>query len=553
MKLPRLIELLGIALVAFIALIVASDALGQATSRPKEPELWLYCSTNLQVTENVERVGALLDRAGAAGYTRMVLADSKLARLGTVPDHYFTDARRLIERARAAKIKLIPSIFGVGYSDAMLFHDPNLAEALPVRRARFVVQGDRAVADRRRVELRTPGWKDDLWRVVAGGFACRDPAGGNARVVFELELEPWQAYHVELTVATAEFVGVPEAKVLVGDRSLCFSYLGCKPTQDATRHHVVFHSQEHARAKLYVGAWGATAGELAIRDVAIEAAGLVNVVRREGAPIEIARASAPAAGAGEVQGGGAPLVEGVDFEPVVDPRSGQVPWPGGFEIWHEPPAIVLKRPLPEGSLLDVSFHSVVTVHDGQVTICPSEPRTMVLLADEVRRVRDLFGGDAFFLSHDEIRVWNQDESCRRRELDAGSLLADHLRGCIDLARAAAPKAELWIWSDMVDPHHNAHADYYLARGDFAGSWEGLAPEVGVACWYRERAAESLPFFAARGHPLLLAAYYDAPVEQVDAWLDAARDVPGVRAVMYTTWQSRYDELERFAQRVRAWK
>lgn len=522
--------------------LFATPSADAAADGPREtPELWLYAATNLQVAENADRLGALIERAAAAGYARMVLADSKMARLGTVPDVYFENARRVIARARAAKVALLPAIFSVGYSDAMLWHDPNLVEALPVRGARFVVHGERAVAAPERRELRQPAWKDELWHAESDGWRCRDPGGGNARVVFELALEPWQVYHVELDVATRDFVGTPEVKVLVGEQSLSFSSLGCKPTQERTRHHVVFHALEHAVARLYVGAWGATTGEFAVGNVAIEAAGLVNVVRREGAPLAVAAAD------------GSALVEGRDFAPVVDPRMGQVPWPGAFEVWHAPPAIELLRPLPEGTPLAVSFHSAITVNDGQVTICPSEPRTLELLADEVRRVRDLFGGDAFFLSHDEIRTWNQDEACRRRGLDAGALLAANVRDCVALANAAAPGAELWIWSDMFDPHHNAHAGYYLARGDFAGSWEGLAPAVGVACWYREQAAQSLPFFAGRGHPLLLAGYYDEPVERVDEWLAAARDVPGVRAVMYTTWQSRYDDLERFAQRVRAWK
>ena len=106
---------------------------------------------------------------------------------------------------------------------------------------------------------------------------------------------------------------------------------------------------------------------------------------------------------------------------------------------------------------------------------------------------------------------------------------------------------------MFDPTHNAHADYYLVRGDLAGSWEGLPSDVGIAAWNFDRRDESLAFFAKRGHPLLIAGYYDAPVEQVDRWLDAARKVKGVRAVMYTTWAARYDDLEPFAERVRAWK
>ena len=53
-----------------------------------------------------------------------------------------------------------------------------------------------------------------------------------------------------------------------------------------------------------------------------------------------------------------------------------------------------------------------------------------------------------------------------------------------------------------------------------------------------------------GHRQLIAGYYDGPVEQVASWLASAQKVKGVGAVMYTTWQARYDDLERFADAVR---
>jgi hypothetical protein len=48
-----------------------------------------------------------------------------------------------------------------------------------------------------------------------------------------------------------------------------------------------------------------------------------------------------------------------------------------------------------------------------------------------------------------------------------------------------------------------------------------------------------------GNKQILAGYYDGPVNAVTGWLDDAKQVPGVDGVMYTTWQQRYDDLERF--------
>ena len=44
---------------------------------------------------------------------------------------------------------------------------------------------------------------------------------------------------------------------------------------------------------------------------------------------------------------------------------------------------------------------------------------------------------------------------------AGELLAAHLKNATAIAHAAAPGKPLWIWDDMFNPFHNAHAEYVL--------------------------------------------------------------------------------------------
>jgi hypothetical protein len=89
--------------------------------------------------------------------------------------------------------------------------------------------------------------------------------------------------------------------------------------------------------------------------------------------------------------------------------------------------------------------------------------------------------------------------------------------------------------------------YYLVNGDLRGSWEGLPKDVIVVPWYFGKRAESLAFFAGRGHRQIIAGYYDDKPERVKDWLDATRQVPdSVLGVMYTTWRNKYDDLEKFA-------
>jgi hypothetical protein len=503
------------------------------------PKLWFYYSTNLWVDKNLEALEGVMRRAAAAGYNGVLLADSKFGRLGTMDGRYFKNIDRVKRLAAELKMEIVPAVFPVGYSESLLFHDPNLAEGLPVREAPFVVgEHGEARPVTAPVALKRWDWKDD--NLVADGSALRvvDPKGKNSRVVFKLKVEPYRQYHVSARVKTVNFHGTPEIKALANGRQLNFANLGVKPTQDWTVQHAVFNSLDNREVTLYFGCWDGSTGSLWWDEMRFEDAGLLNVVRRGGAPLvvkdELNRV----------------LTEGIEFEKVRDQRMGILPWAGSYDVWHEPPAIRMRSGGDYGRRLNVSFYHAITVYDGQVMICPSEPKTVDLLRDQARRMHAAWGAKGYFMSHDEIRVLNWDDSCQRRHLDAGVILADNVRTCIKILREVNPGGDIYVWSDMFDPNHNAKKDYYLVRGDLAGSWEGLDKDVIIVPWYFGKRNESLKWFADRGHRQLIAGYYDAAPDQVRDWLGAAKLVNGVIGVMYTTWQQKYGDLERFAEIVR---
>jgi hypothetical protein len=68
----------------------------------------------------------------------------------------------------------------------------------------------------------------------------------------------------------------------------------------------------------------------------------------------------------------------------------------------------------------------------------------------------------------------------------------------------------------------------------------------IANWNGGKPRESLKFFAERGHRQIIAGYYDAD-DNFAKWDEGARDIPGVFGFMYTTWQNRYDDLERYGR------
>lgn len=512
---------------AFHFLIVLLGCAGLL--RAEQPDLWLYYSTNLQVNQNVDRLQAIWNRAAAAGYTHILLADSKFAKLGDLGDMtrtYFNNIERTRKIAADLKLQIVPALFHVGYSNAMLWHDPNLAEGLPVKDAPFLVKNSEArpVNDPPVSLGGKPTWKDDNVALADGVATVRD-SRGNARLSWKLTVAPHRCYHVSVKIRTGDFTGEPRIAAIASDRSLQYESLGIQRTQDWTEHHVVFNTMEFSTVNVYLGVWGDARGELQWKDWKIEEAGLVNVLRRPGAPCV-------------VKG----YTEGKDYEPIIDPKMGRIQWKGDYNSWHEPPAIKT-RGIPDGTILRVSWYHPAIIYNGQVSCCPSEPATLELLADEARRMQQAWNARGYMMSHDEIRSLNTDESCLRRNLDAGVILADNARYCTGLLKGR----DVYVWSDMFDPFHNARRDYYLVRGDLAGSWEGLHRDVIVVNWNFEKRRESLKFFSDRGHRQVIAGYYDHDPHQIRQWLAAAGDIKGIVGVMYTTWQSNFNDLEVFAR------
>jgi hypothetical protein len=508
-------------------------------------ERWIYCSQNLWVDKNIDTLESVLRRGARAGYTHVLLYDSKFAKLDEMDARYFRNVERVKKLAAELKLEIVPAVFPIGYSNDILWHDPNLVEALPVREALFVVRHGVAqlepdfpvtLKDGDFSDLKKWDWKDD--NVVADNGTARmsDLKGTNARLVQKLKLQPFRQYHLSVRIKTQDFRGKPEAKVLVGNQALDFNDLGVKQTQEWATHHVVFNSLNHTQANLYLGCWGGSTGSLWWDDATLQQVGLVNLVRRDGAPLVVKT------------GTGTQLTEGKDFEKVTDPKMGVRVWKGSYDVWHEPP--LLKTSLPDGTRLRVSYHHAVTVNDDQAMICPSEPRTLELLRDQARRVHTAWGAKGYMMSHDEIRVLNWCDACQRRKLDAGALLADNARTCVNILREINPGGRIYVWSDMFDPHHNAHKDYYLVRGDLTGSWEGLDKDVIIVPWNFEKRTQSLKFFAERGHRQVIAGYYDAKPEKIRDWLEAAKPFPEVMGVMYTTWRHQFGDLEKFAELVK---
>lgn len=178
-------------------------------------------------------------------------------------------------------------------------------------------------------------------------------------------------------------------------------------------------------------------------------------------------------------------------------------------------------------------------------LCLSTPVVFDIWEKQLRRAAELYHPTGWLLGYDELMVAARDERCRATGKSAGQLLAEHARRATALVRKLTPGAVAAVWNDMFDPNANARERYYHAAGGFAGSWDGLDPEVLVVNW--TPSLESLRFWSGRGNRQVIAGYYDRRLgsDREAAFTAAARQLPGVGGWMYTTWENNYRDLESF--------
>lgn len=548
---------------------------------PEEHELWYYMQKNLYVDANVDWAIQLAQTAAQAGYTKCVAADYKFGVIDLYGSDYDQKVMRFLDGARAAGIEVIPSLVPIGYSDAFLQHNPNLIEGQPVVDAEFLVSGGVAdvVQDPSTVIVNGdfenhngdvfPGWEQmdgagvstfaDTSIFHSGGtsirfenFTAGNP-NGNDRIRQKIRVKPWQCYAVSIWLKTENASPVSQLwfRAFADDPSfeqLTFLTYNISATQDWKRYYLIFNSQDYSSVWLYLGIWGGQSGRFWIDDVSIENTGLINLIRRPGAPLTV-----------KSEDGLTTYTEGLDFEQVVDPKMGHAgSWPGTYDLYHERPVITITpgSRIQEGDKLLVSYYHAVFVYNMQPAVCLSEPETYDIIRNTLTEIEELMHPNAVFIAVDELRVVNWCEACQSRGMTPGELLADTTQRIDQIAHEVNPNWKLLTWSDMYDPYHNAKDNYYLANGTLSGSWDGLPSSWDIGNWrHFGNRAETIEFFASRGHRQILAGFYDENPANftIDDWLTDAKPYPGVYAVLYTTWREDYSQLSAWAQVVRDWE
>ena len=539
---------------------VAQDAVQPAAAPKLKPgRKWVHVMTNLAQDDVADKLIALMRRAKAAGYNGFVVSDVKFSKFQIAPPATIKNLRRFRQTTRAEGMDFIAAVAPFGYADMFLSNDPNLAEGMPVREAEFVVRDGKLAPFDDTTRLVNGGleeWKGGVpigWTVdEPGRCSFRDEPAHEGKVCLrqqeaapddkhscrrlsqQITVKPWHYYHVSVWIKTENCTS-KDWRIFAHDATkrlnLNWQAPEIKPTQDWTQYHATFCSIDNRAVQLYLGSWNSKQGKVWFDDVRIEPAGFVNITRRDGTPLRVTSPD-----------GKTVYAEGHDFAAVVDPKLGHDPNPGYFSNWHEPPIVTIPAGsrLKEGDKVLASYTFASTCgKPNNINMCMSEPKTYAIVEQQIRWMKAHGQPDGYMLSHDEIRMNGWDDPCVKSGKTCGQILADNVRQCARIIRQVDPGKPMVIWNDMVDPYHNARAlddaglpfTMYMAKGNWAGSWEGLPTDVGVVNWNGGN-TNSYAFFAKRGNQQIISG---ADPAKIGTWIGKCKGLPGITGAMYTTW------------------
>ena len=557
---------------AGVSLLAIAFAL-QSIVIASHPELWYYHHSYLVSDDAVAKSKQLIDKAVAAGYTGAVFWDSSFNLMGNAD--WDTDnedrLKEVLKYARKRHLKTMAVAAPFGWSNDVLAVNPNWAEAQRVIGTQFQV-----ASDGKTLHLKNSFRgliNGDFESGETGWFGMRDPnvtigpsshsgkgaltivdPSGNARIGQRISVKPWRQYHLSFFYkATGAHLGSPMASVLDPSEGNTMRFtVNLHESSSWSDLHYLFNSGDSTELAVYLGVWGGAKGTIQFDDIKLEETGLVWVAHRQGAPFKVYDPS----DSSKV------YAQGVDYNEVIDPE--MLPHRPCFQnIFHSPPPFTLPKTsqLKPGQIVAVDYYAVTPLtYDDQVGMCLTEPGVYQWLGNNAREIKKIMPPESdLLLVYDEIRHANSCASCRARNTSPGNLVAWSFGQTYGIYTSAIPDASMWVWSDMFDPFHNAHANFYYVEGDLAGSWKGIPPEVSILNWNLDDLKRSLTWFSGQNpeqpvaHSQVIAGFYDRP----DAAREARRElrdatgVAGVRGLLYTTWTNDYSQLQMFADAARA--
>jgi len=539
-------------LVGLVFVLEVAAAFGQSKVYP---DRWVMLGSDLGSDQELARIEGLA-RMGREHGINGILFSAGFDTMDLKTPEFFRRLTRLKQTCDQLGVEVIPAGFGVGYGGGVLAHDKNLAAGLPVRGALFLAKGNEATFQADPVVKITNAGFEAFAGSMPSGFtahgasAALDTAvfhSGRASVRFEdfrdpeagvyvaqpLRVHPYRCYRLRAWVKTdgaGPRMAIHLLAVAPDGRDL--SYMEPPLPETSDWHEVVwgFNTWYADQVEFRVGVSDGKRGKVWVDDVSIEEVGLTNVLRRPGTPVVVRNDKT-----------GTVYEEGRDYAPIADSQL-------NFNWDHEGPAIHLLpgSRIHSGDRLRVDYYHGTTIYRDQVTIDMSEPAVFDVWQRQVPIIEKYLAPKKYFLSMDEVRVGGFCEACKRRHLSMAQILGECVTRQHQMIRAANPQAEVYVWSDMFDPNHNAQEKYYLVDGSFNETWKYIPKDLVIGCWYYEKRDLSLAFFSQLGYRTLAAGYYDADdLENPKGWLASLDRTRGALGIMYTTWENKFQLLPAF--------
>jgi len=554
------------ALVASLAMgIVPASGLAGADA-PQRQNFWVRYDLRLWDAAGMADASNTVDRAAASGVTG--LAITGLDTLWCAAEKYKSNVRAFRDHARSKGLELIPHGWSVGYA-TMANVDSSLVESTPVKDVRFVAKGGHAVPFLAADAGLVNGSLDDFdakantfrgwWADHPGTQAFVDtqvkhsgaasvrmePSPekdkyGHARFSQHVKLEPGRYYRFTAYMRAENVFPRYEAlrmqvymdKTDIGGGAVAAKEINGLEANEGWRKIVVdFFSGESKGANLYAGAWGAKQGKFWIDDITLEEIGVRELTARKTSPRSLRSAAT-----------GKIYAEGKDWT-----------------IGGKTPAGDIMMDLPAGTAIaegeQLLFDGYIPSRSGpklQISSCMSDPRLYECFRKSAEAIEAEIHPTKWFLSLDEVRNGGTCDLCAARKTDMAHILGECVQRQHEIIRSVNPKAEIYAWSDMFDPFHNAKEKCCGCKGTFVGIWDLIPRDIVLMLWWGKMLPKSYPFFTERGFKVMGSVCCDSKRDLdliLAPWKENLGGKPNVRGFMYTTWCRDFSALEGFRERL----
>ena len=511
-----------------ISVFILAAGIAAGASAGTLGERWVFATDTLLKDEGVDRISNIVQTAKAGGMNGMLFGCG-IDFCKFWPKVRFDRLARIRKVCDDAGIEIIPAIWTLGYG-GLQNYGVSLIEGMPVDDVPFVAVGTNAVYDAASAKVTELS--------PTSGFQRKD---GYWRMIKKVPVTPHRRYRYSFEFKTDNLTGANPFKVIVVDATVSWYERESitpevKPTQDWTPCWIDFNSCESDAYYLYIGYMsGWKTGDFELRNVKLTEIAPTQVLQRYGTPRVLRNAAT-----------------GETYEEGRDYAVPKIRYPVTRQDW---PAIELALPpgsrVKAGTKLRFSCYAPAVANGKQVTMCLSEPKLCEVFEDSAARIEATMHPKKWFISADEFRNGGTCAACRARGMTMGEIYADGITKAYNAIQKAHPGADVYIWSDMLDPNHNAVKHYYNCRGSFEDSWKGVPKDLIICCWYNKKSDISMSFFSSHGFRTLAAAYYDEkpPFKYSRKWRDVVLNTKGALGIMYTTWRAAYDDLPAFCDMI----